>query len=146
MPFDSAEFFAGSSSDERRRLAWPARLALALARAFHKPLPPEEKTDDAVLRILEEARGLIEQREDWTRGSYATMRGERCAVGALREATQLLDYRTAGERAHRLLTLIAIGRGYSSIEAMNDSSRHEHVLAAFDAAIVAAKRQLLGAR
>ena len=85
--------------------------------------------------MLIEARGLIEKKEDWTRGTLETLRGERCAVGALRIATEFLDYPDAGRVAHDMLTRIAIERGFASIEAMNDHSRHEAVLMAFDRAI-----------
>jgi len=84
---------------------------------------------------LEEARGLIEQREDWTQGTLETFRGERCAVGALRLAADFLNYPLAGRVARDLLTEIAIERGFASIEAMNDRSRRETVLSAFDTAI-----------
>jgi len=88
-----------------------------------------------VLRVLEEARGLIEQREDWTQGTLETIRGKRCAAGALRLAADFLNYPAAAWVAHDLLTDIAIERGFASIEALNDHSRHETVLSAFDMAI-----------
>jgi len=84
---------------------------------------------------LEEARGLIEQREDWAQRTLETIRGERCAVGALRLAADFLNYLLAGRLAHDLLTNIAIERGFASVEAMNDYSRHEVVLSAFHTAI-----------
>jgi hypothetical protein len=46
----------------------------------------------------------------------------------------------AGWRAHELLAAVARDRGFSSVEAMNDRSRHEAVLSAFDAAIMTARR------
>jgi hypothetical protein len=88
-----------------------------------------------VLGVLEEARGLIEQREDWTQGTLETIRGKRCAVGALRLAADFLNYPLAGRVAHDLLTEIAIECGFVSIEALNDHSRHETVLSVFDTAI-----------
>ena len=64
-----------------------------------------------------------------------TFRGERCAVGALRLAADFLNYPVAGRVARDLLTEIAIERGFASIEAMNDRSRHETVLSVFNTAI-----------
>lgn len=99
-----------------------------------------ETIDAAVLRVLEEARGLIEQREDWTQRTLETIRGERCAVGALRLSADFLNYPEAGRIARGLLADVALERGYPSIEAMNDCSRHEQVVTAFDAAIARARR------
>src|SRR4051794_10051061 len=104
MPFDSAEFFLPPPV---RRNRWE-RLGDAW-RAFRRP-PPRRPLDPAVLRILEEARGLIELRQDWVQGRYETLGGERCAVGAVRIATQLLDHQAAGVRAHDLLGRIAVAR------------------------------------
>ncbi len=87
------------------------------------------------MRANLQARGLIEQREDWTQGTLETFRGERCAVGALRLAADFLNYPVAGRVACDLRTEIAIEHGFASIEAMNDRSRHETVLSAFDTAI-----------
>ena len=88
-----------------------------------------------MLRVLEEARGLIEQREDWTQRTLETIRGKRCAVGAIRLAADFLNYPAAGRVAHDLLTDIAIERGFASIEALNDHSRCETVLSVFHTAI-----------
>jgi hypothetical protein len=141
MPFDGTEFFRKESSIGDTA-AWYVRAAASLRRVFRAVLfrPAPASIDAAVLRVLEEARGLIEQREDWTQGALETFRGERCAVGALRLAADFLDYPLAGRLAHALLAEIAAERGFSSIEAMNDYSRHEAVLSAFDTAIIAARR------
>jgi len=137
MPFDSAEFFHPLPPP---RPTWRARLEARL-RAFRRaPAPPP--LDPAVLRVLEEARGLIELRQDWVQGRYETIAGERCAVGAMRIAAELLDYQAAEPRAHELLARIAAARGFTSIEAMNDHSPHGHVLAAFDEAIAAVRRRV----
>jgi hypothetical protein len=136
MPFDSAEFF----SKPPVRRAWSERWRAAL-RAFLAP-PRRPPLDPAVLRILEEARGLIEQRCDWVQGRYETIGGERCAVGAVRIAAELLDYEAAGDRAHDLLGRIALARGFATIEAMNDRSAHAHILAAFDDAIALARNKV----
>jgi hypothetical protein len=140
MPFDSAEFFSGNPSrvppGRRRRRAMDA--AASLLRRMLRSVPPEP-TDIALLRVLEEARGLIELPEDWTRGTYESWCGERCAVGALRAAAAHLAHPAAGSAAHALLVGVALRRGYPSIEAMNDRSRHDEVLAAFDEALTAAR-------
>jgi hypothetical protein len=147
MPFDNVEFPLGSASPPDR-VSPPVRppgwhhairgLAARLRRNLRPAAP--EPLDVAVLRVLEEARGLIELREDWTRGTYESWRGERCAVGALRSAANFLDYASAGAAAQSLLTAVARRRGYTSIEAMNDRSRHDEILAAFDEALGAAGR------
>lgn len=142
MPFDGTEFVRKQALPASHGASWYARAAAVLCRAFHlapfRPVP--EPLGAATLRVLEEARGLIELPEDWTRGTLETYRGERCAVGALRLATDFLNYEEAGRQAHALLTEIAAERGFSSIEAMNDYSRHEAVLSAFDTAIIAIRR------
>jgi hypothetical protein len=135
MPFDSADFLIKRAPAQ----PWHRRLRAAVARAL-RPSRWPEPVDLAVLRVLEEARGLIEQREDWVQGRYETFGGERCAVGAVRAAAGLLDYREAGVAAQALLAAIAVQRGYRSVEALNDHSPHGHVLAAFDAAIARARR------
>jgi hypothetical protein len=142
MPFDGTEFFRKQATPAGGRAACYARMAASLLwpfrTAFFRPAPGP--IDAAILRVLEEARGLIAQREDWTQGALETFRGERCAVGALRLAADFLDYELAGRLAHDLLRQIAAERGFSSVEAMNDYSRHDAVLSAFDTAISAARR------
>jgi hypothetical protein len=140
MPFDSAEFFRDRYFAAPERGRWRL-LAARLRRAFRGPGPVDEPIAPAMLRVLEEARGLIARREDWVQGDYETLGGERCAVGALRLAAEFLDYPRAGVAAHALLTGIAIGRGFTSIERMNDHSPHDEVLGAFDAAIAAARQR-----
>jgi hypothetical protein len=137
MPFDGAEFLREAVCPASSQIAWCYRFAANLGRALRTKLPrsSKEPIDAAVLRVLEEARGLIEQREDWTQGTLETIRGKRCAVGALRLAADFLNYPAAGRVAHDLLTDIAIERGFASIEALNDHSRHETVLSVFDTAI-----------
>ena len=67
---------------------------------------------EALLQVLEEARGLIEEREDWVSGAYQTSAGERCAVGALRAASSLLNYPAAGEAAQDLVAEIVRQHGF----------------------------------
>jgi len=141
MPFDGSGFIRAIPDPMPLRPSRLARLLSALlgrARQPSSPSPPPV-LDDAVLRVLEEARGLIELREDWTQGTLETLRGARCAVGAVRIAADFLDYPAPGQVALSLLARVAASRGFASIEAMNDRSRHGHVLAAFDEAIEAAR-------
>jgi hypothetical protein len=142
MPFDGTEFLRKGVPPAAGFAAWYARMAAALRRPFGAKgfQAAPEPLDAAVLRVLEEARGLIEQHEDWTQGTLETLGGQRCALGALRIAADFLNYPAAGRLAHALLTDIAAERGFSCVEAMNDYSRHEAVLNAFDAAIAAARR------
>ena len=134
MPFDGSEFLRAPAASPRSN--WRQLVVGALPWAFQTPRRrPAEPLDAAVLRVLEEARSLIEQRADWTQGTLETVRGERCAVGAVRLAARVFDYEAAGRAALNCLALVAAARGYSSIEAMNDRSRHGAVLSAFDAAI-----------
>jgi hypothetical protein len=138
MPFDGAEFLRDEPvSRASNQRAWHSRFAAKLGRILRARLrrSAPEPIDAAVLRVLEEARGLIEQREDWTQGTLETIRGERCALGALRLAAGFLNYPLAGRVAHALLTAIAIDRGFASIEALNDRSRHGTVMSVFDTAI-----------
>jgi hypothetical protein len=138
MPFDGGGFIRATPDPTPPRPSWLARLISALRGRARQPSPPPV-LDDAVLRVLEEARGLIERREDWTQGTLETLRGERCAVGAVRIAADFLDYEAPGRLALSLLARVAASRGFTSIEAMNDRSRHGQVLAAFDEAIAAAR-------
>jgi hypothetical protein len=138
MPFDGSGFIRAIPESMPLRPSWPARLLSALRVRARLPSPPPV-LDDAVLRVLEEARGLIELREDWTQGTLETLRGARCAVGAVRIAADFLDYPAPGRVALSLLARVAASRGYASVEAMNDRSRHGQVLAAFDEAIEAAR-------
>jgi hypothetical protein len=144
MPFDSAEFFREQTFPAATEAAWYTRLAAVLGRVPWPSLfrSSPEPVDLAVLRVLEEARGLIEQREEWVQGEYETFHGERCAVGALRVAASFLNYPSAGRVALDLLTAVAVRRGYRNVETMNDHSRHQHVLTAFDTAIEAARHQI----
>ena len=142
MPFDGTDFLRKGAGPAADRARWYTRAAAALRRSLAAKgfRPSPEPLDAALLRVLEEARGLIEQREDWTQGNLETLRGQRCALGALRIAADFLNYPTAGRLAHALLADIAAERGFSSVESMNDYSRHEAVLSAFDAAIAAVRR------
>jgi hypothetical protein len=85
---------------------------------------------------------LIEDERHWIQRRYETLDGRRCAVGALRSATRLLALRSLNGEAHSLLLGVAVGRGFTDIEKMNDHSTHSQVLSAFDIAIARAQARL----
>ncbi len=96
---------------------------------------------DSALCLLWAARALIEAEGDWARGAYRTSDGRHCTVGALRKAArdpQCQYGRRIRHEAHGLMLGVARGRGFDSVERMNDKSTHAEVLAAFDAAIARA--------
>jgi len=144
MPFDSVEFRLERTPPPAKRRD-RGRFWDILSRGFRAPSLPPDPIEPAIVRVLEEARGLIAEREDWTQGEYETRGGERCAVGALRHSASLLNYPHAGAAALALLSSIARARGFPSVERMNDRSAHSQVLAAFDAAIIAAQCGAVGA-
>ena len=97
-------------------------------------LPPEL----AAARLLRAARALIAEEDRWVQGRYETLRGRRCAMGALQAAARALHDTRGFETARDLLRTEALIRGYSHVEKMNDRSTHTQVLAAFDSAIARA--------
>jgi hypothetical protein len=103
------------------------------------PAVPGRDRDTAVVRLLQDARGLIEDPRNWTKGSYRSLGGRRCAVGALRAAAKRLDDPRIAFSAHALLIKVAGAHGFSSVEMMNDKSGHASVLHLFDKAIAAAR-------
>ncbi|MGH7044800.1 MAG: DUF6197 family protein [Stellaceae bacterium] len=145
MPFDGTYFPAPRPSDTglfpiwsrhgcrlwfQSRLCRSKRSPVALLRA---PLPTEH--DLAVADLLREAKGLIADPESWTRRTYRSLGGQRCAIGALRAAAKRLDDPSIAWAAHSLLIDVARSRGFTNVETMNDRSSHGAVLAAFDQAI-----------
>jgi hypothetical protein len=93
----------------------------------------------ATLQVLTLARTLVEDERHWIQRRYETLDGRRCAVGALRSATRLLGLRNANSEAHNLLLEVAVGRGFTDIEKMNDHSTHHQVVSAFDIAVARAR-------
>jgi hypothetical protein len=150
MPFDGTYFPAPTPSDTGLfpiwsrhgcRLWFKARLRRDLRGApslLRAPLP--DQRDLAVAELLREAKGLISDPENWTRRTYRSFGGQRCAVGALRAAAKQLDDPSLAWSAHALLIDVARSRGFTNVETMNDRSSHAVVLAAFDQAIRAAER------
>jgi hypothetical protein len=94
-----------------------------------------------VVRLLNEARRLIENPDQWGQGHYRTVEGRRCAIRALCDASAMLDSKPAGNVAGDLLDAVARRHGYITTESMNDQSTHEEVLAAFDEAISEARQR-----
>ena len=135
MPFDGVAFVGKDAlGNVLRSTAAPVadrHPAEAPTEAFLPGAPGEPPA----LRLLREARGLIEAPERWTQGKYEAEDRRYCAVGALRAASRRLGESDALRRAHRVLLQIAIRRGFQSVERMNDDSSHHHVVSAFDEAI-----------
>ncbi|HEX5327084.1 MAG TPA: hypothetical protein VFW75_10490 [Acetobacteraceae bacterium] len=104
-----------------------------------EPIVPSEIT---AVQLLRAAKGLIELEDKWVQGRYETVRGRRCAMGALQAAARVLRDPRAFEEAKDLLRTEAVLRGYSHVEKMNDRSSHSQVLAVFDAAIAKAEARV----
>ncbi len=157
MPFDGAEFRADPPQATRtaamgqrtqgagiktpalapRLGRWLGQRVGLWLRAPASPgiaLPPEL----AAARLLRAARALIAEEDRWVQGRYETLRGRRCAMGALQAAARALHDTRGFETARDLLRTEALIRGYSHVEKMNDRSTHTQVLAAFDSAIARA--------
>jgi hypothetical protein len=94
-----------------------------------------------VVQVLKEARRLIEKADRWSQGNYRTVRGRRCAIRALCDASVMLNLKPAGNIAGDLLDEVARRHGHITSERMNDQSTHAEMLAAFDEAIVAARQR-----
>lgn len=138
MPFDGIGFVATQEPTLWERLTQAAKGFLPAVKPpppkLRLPIPPA--TPDLQTRqILSIGRALIEDRKDWVQRRYETRDGRRCAVGALRGATRLLNMQGPQAGAHSALLAVAMGRGFSDIESMNDNSSHRQVLSAFDEAI-----------
>ena len=95
----------------------------------------------AVVRLLEDAKRLIEDRQTWAQRNYWRFSGRRCAIGALRAAAKSLDDPAIAWAAHAFLIKVARTRGFSSVEAINDRLSHTDVLRVFDKAIAAAQTE-----
>ncbi|MBN8928921.1 MAG: hypothetical protein BGO51_00815 [Rhodospirillales bacterium 69-11] len=147
MPFDGTAFVSSPTAPiapeatphglwQRTRSAWSRLLHPARLRAFEVPLPtaPTRESTQA-LQTLVLARSLIADEQAWVQRRYETRDGRRCAVGALRGAARLMhDAVPHGEAVSSLLA-VAMSRGFTDIETMNDHSTHTQVVGAFDEAI-----------
>lgn len=103
------------------------------------PGDPVVPSEVSAVHLLRAGRALIELEDRWVQGRYETVRGRRCAMGALQAAARVLRDPRAFEEAKDLLRAEAVLRGYSHVEKMNDRSSHAQILAAFDAAIAKAE-------
>jgi hypothetical protein len=147
MPFDGAEFYRKPSvvapgPDPALAEAWYKRLkALVRRRRTSLFRVAPEDPEAATLRLLEESRQAIEQREHWVQGVYETFGRRYCAAGALRAVGRRMRGASVESRAYKLLLEVANRRGFLNVEIMNDRSTHEQVLSAFDDAIAIARQR-----
>jgi hypothetical protein len=139
MPFDGL----GYVSTFAKPSIWTRLTQFALgAPPVTKTLPlhafqpiPAEQPEAVTAQVLTIGRALIEDRKDWVQRRYETRDGRRCAVGALRGASRLLNLHGPQTGANAILQSVAMSRGFNDIESMNDNSSHRQVLSAFDEAI-----------
>jgi hypothetical protein len=144
MPFDGL----GYVSTTAKLSIWARLTQFALgAPPITKTIPlhafqpiPASQPDAVTAQVLTIGRALIEDRKDWVQRRYETRDGRRCAVGALRGASRLLNMHGPQTAANAILLSVAMSRGFNDIESMNDNSSHRQVLSAFDEAIAQASR------
>jgi hypothetical protein len=144
MPFDGL----GYVSTITKPSIWARLTQFALgAPAVTKTIPlhafqpiPADQPDAVSAQVLTVGRALIEDRKDWVQRRYETRDGRRCAVGALRGASRLLNLHGPQGGANSILQSVAMSRGFNDIESMNDNSSHRQVLSAFDEAIAQARQ------
>ena len=152
MPFDGSDFRVTSPAQPcpvpSEGGMWGRIKALALRSRALQPFwslsrgDPVVPSEVSAVHLLRSARALIELEDRWVQGRYETVRGRRCAMGALQAAARVLRDPRAFEEAKDLLRAEAVLRGYSHVEKMNDRSSHPQVLAAFDAAIMKAEARV----
>ena len=150
MPFDGTYFPATAPHDTGLFPLWSrhgCRLWLQTRLRGKKPAvptmlraPTPAARGPAVAEVLRDAKDMIADSKDWTRRTYRSFGGQRCAVGALRAAAKRLDDPAIAWVAHALLIDVARSRGFTNVETMNDRSSHAAVMAAFDQAIRVAER------
>lgn len=132
MPFD------GTTTAAATRSSFLDRMRRIFARTLPAPEPVAPQSNE-VVQVLTIGRALIEDRKDWVQRRYETRDGRRCAVGALRGAARSLNLPRIPDGATDALMSVAMSRGFSDIESMNDNSRHRQMLSAFDQAIARAR-------
>ena len=153
MPFDGVIGVAIASEHQVFPSLWAAggrfwiRTRLEQWRRRKKPAVPFSPGAHyaAVALLLEDAKFLIEDQERWLQGTYRWFRGRRCAIGALCAAAAKLADAGIAESAHALLSHVASGRRFTSVEGMNDGSSHAEVMSAFDEAVALAWDRALSA-
>jgi hypothetical protein len=139
MPFDGTDFQRPSVPDTGLFPLWSKHgcrnwFDIRFRREGRSGYPLADR-DATVIQLLLDAKGLIEDPKNWTRGTYRSLRGRHCAIGALRAVAGRLRSPSSAWSAHQLLIKVARSHGFASVEAMNDKSSHTAVLAAFDDAI-----------
>ena len=150
MPFDGTYFPATTPYDTGLFPLWSrhgGRLWFHTRLCGKKPAAPTmlraptpAERGFAVAELLRDAKEMIVDPKDWTRRTYRSLGGQRCAVGALRAAAKRLNDPSIAWSAHALLIDVARSRGFTNVETMNDRSSHAAVMAAFDQAIRTAER------
>lgn len=147
MPFDGSEFIATPVRSDADKP--PSRGPLRFLRQIGETLRPRSRgvpvelpvdqpapsTDATTIQVLGLARSLIQDERHWIQRRYETLDGRRCAVGAVRAAVRLLGLRIGPIDPHHALLMVAVSRGFTDIEKMNDHSTHEQIVTAFDEAI-----------
>lgn len=148
MPFDGSEFVVTpvQSTPAKPPARRPMQLLRQLGdslRARGRGLPFAVPTETpatvpaaSTIQVLGLARSLIQDERHWIQRRYETLDGRRCAVGAVRAAVRLVGMRVGPIDPHHALLMIAVSRGFTDIEKMNDHSTHTQVLSAFDDAII----------
>ena len=104
-----------------------------------QPIPANEP-DAVTVQVLTIGKALIEDRKDWVQRRYETRDGRRCAVGAIRGASRMMNLHGPQNGANAVLLSVAMSRGFNDIESMNDNSSHRQVMSAFDEAIARARQ------
>lgn len=148
MPFDGTAFTApatGGIQSEIGPLGTWQRLRGAVAKLLQPgrtrgldravAYAPTREASHA-LQTLSLARSLIADERAWVQRRYETRDGRRCAVGALRGAARLMHNAVPHGDAVSGLLAVAMSRGFTDIETMNDHSTHSQVVSAFDEAIL----------
>jgi hypothetical protein len=146
MPFDGLGYV--NTTTTTKPSIWMRLTQFALgAPPVTKSIPlhafqpiPETEPDAVTVQILTIGKALIEDRKDWVQRRYETRDGRRCAVGALRGASRMMNLHGPQTGANAVLLSVAMSRGFNDIESMNDNSSHRQVLSAFDEAIARARQ------
>jgi hypothetical protein len=146
MPFDGTEFISQTmplspgAPAESRTSGWLSAFFSPRPRSRRSFRSTPEDVNATSLRILVDARALIARRERWVQGVYEAF-GRYCAVAALHASCKGQDDSAGLILAHAFLREVAMQRGFSRVESLNDRSPHAAVLTAFDEAIATAQRR-----
>jgi hypothetical protein len=146
MPFDGLGYV--NTTTITKPSIWMRLTQFALgAPPVAKSLPlhafqpiPADVPDAVTVQVLTIGKALIEDRKDWVQRRYETRDGRRCAVGAIRGASRMMNLHGPQNGANTMLLSVAMSRGFNDIESMNDNSSHRQVMSAFDEAIARARQ------